>query len=218
VKHAVMEVSSHALALKRTFGVQFACAVFTNLSQDHFDFHKDFEDYFQAKRILFTQTNARVVNIDDAYGRRLKDEFSDAMTFGRANADITPEVEVTVRGLHGRLRTPIGDITVESPLIGYPNLSNWMAAAGAAISAGCTREQIEAGIRNLEAVRGRFERVVRQAPSPVMPSSSQAPRPSGRQARAHTTRTCQGAHHGATRPLPITGTGEGACPTFLCSR
>jgi UDP-N-acetylmuramoyl-L-alanyl-D-glutamate--2,6-diaminopimelate ligase len=159
VKHAVMEVSSHALALKRTYGVQFACAVFTNLSQDHFDFHKDFEDYFQAKRILFTQTKKRVVNIDDAYGRRLKDEFSDAMTFGRANADITPEVEVSVRGLHGKLRTPIGDVAVESPLIGFPNLSNWMAAAGAAISVGCTREQIEAGIRNLEAVRGRFENV-----------------------------------------------------------
>jgi UDP-N-acetylmuramoyl-L-alanyl-D-glutamate--2,6-diaminopimelate ligase len=159
VRHAVMEVSSHALALKRTHGVKFAAAVFTNLSQDHFDFHKDFEDYFQAKRILFTQTAARVVNIDDAYGRRLKDEFSDAMTFGRANADITSDIEPTVRGLHGNMRTPIGEIAVESRLIGMPNLYNWMAAVGAAIAAGCTREQIEAGIRNLETVRGRFESV-----------------------------------------------------------
>jgi UDP-N-acetylmuramoyl-L-alanyl-D-glutamate--2,6-diaminopimelate ligase len=159
VHHAVMEVSSHALALKRTHGVKFAAAVFTNLSQDHFDFHKGFEDYFQAKRILFTQTGARIVNIDDAYGRRLKDEFKDAMTFGRANADITPDVDVSVRGLHGKLRTPIGEIAVESRLIGMPNLYNWMAAVGAAIAAGCTREQIEAGIRNLETVRGRFESV-----------------------------------------------------------
>jgi len=159
VRHAVMEVSSHALALKRTFGVKFRVAAFTNLSQDHFDFHEGFEDYFQAKRILFTQTEHRVVNIDDPYGRRLKDEFSDAMTFGRADADITPDVDVSVRGLHGKLRTPAGDIAVESRLIGLPNLYNWMAAVGAAIAAGCTREQIETGIRNLEAVRGRFEGV-----------------------------------------------------------
>jgi len=159
VKHAVMEVSSHALALKRTHGVKFAAAVFTNLSQDHFDFHKDFEDYFQAKRILFTQTDARIVNIDDAYGRRLKGEFADAMTFGRANADITSAIVPTVRGLHGQIRTPIGDINVESQLIGTPNLYNWMAAVGGAIAVGCTREQIEAGIRNLESVRGRFESV-----------------------------------------------------------
>jgi len=159
VRHAVMEVSSHALALKRTHGVKFRVAVFTNLSQDHFDFHEGFEDYFQAKRILFTQTEHRVVNADDPYGRRLKDEFGDAMTFGHADADITPDVDVSVRGLHGKLRTPAGDIAVESRLIGLPNLYNWMGAVGAAIAAGCTREQIETGIRNLEAVRGRFESV-----------------------------------------------------------
>jgi len=167
VKRAVMEVSSHALALKRTHGVRFAAAVFTNLSQDHFDFHKDFEDYFQAKRILFTQTDAAVINADDPYGRRLIDEFKGAMTFGRANADITSEIEPTVGGLHGKLRTPIGDIDVDSRLIGLPNLYNWMGAVGGAIVAGCTREQIEAGIRNLASVRGRFESVG-QAPSPVV--------------------------------------------------
>jgi UDP-N-acetylmuramoyl-L-alanyl-D-glutamate--2,6-diaminopimelate ligase len=167
VRHAVMEVSSHALALKRTHGVKFKVAVFTNLSQDHFDFHDGFEDYFQAKRILFTQTEHRVVNADDPYGRRLIDEFKGAMTFGRENADITPDVDVSVRGLHGKLRTPAGNIAVESRLIGLPNLYNWMGAVGAAIAAGCTREQIETGIRNLEAVRGRFESVG-QAPSPVV--------------------------------------------------
>ena len=159
VKRAVMEVSSHALALKRTYGVDFDVAVFTNLSQDHFDFHHGFEDYFQAKRILFTQTKERVINADDPYGRRLIDEFKGAMTYGRADADITPDIEATVRGLHGKLRTPIGDIAVESRLIGQPNLYNWMAAVGAAIAVGCTREQIETGIRNLDAVRGRFESV-----------------------------------------------------------
>src|SRR5439155_11534410 len=111
VRHAVMEVSSHALALKRTFGIHFAAAVFTNLSQDHFDFHKDFEDYFAAKRILFDQIDrsrkTAIVNIDDEYGRRLADEMGDAaITFGRVDeADVRPAdmFDVSVRGLHGRV-------------------------------------------------------------------------------------------------------------------
>ena len=83
VRHAVMEVSSHALALKRTFGVKFDAAVFTNLSQDHFDFHKDFEDYYAAKRLLFDQIDrtakTAIVNIDDEYGRRLATELGDCV-------------------------------------------------------------------------------------------------------------------------------------------
>src|SRR5256885_15881182 len=93
VKHAVMEVSSHALALQRTFGVRFAAAVFTNLSQDHFDFHKDFEDYFAAKKILFTQiagASRAVVNADDEYGRRLIAELgTEVVTFGH-DAQLRP--------------------------------------------------------------------------------------------------------------------------------
>src|SRR5437773_2580027 len=89
VKHAVMEVSSHALALKRTYGIQFAAAVFTNLSQDHFDFHKGFEDYFAAKKSLFDQIDRKrrtaVVNIDDEYGRRLAGELKKAViSLGRS--------------------------------------------------------------------------------------------------------------------------------------
>src|SRR5204862_2557362 len=71
VHHAVMEVSSHALVLKRTHGIRFAAAVFTNLSQDHFDFHKNFEDYYAAKRILFDQIDGpqrAVINADDEFG------------------------------------------------------------------------------------------------------------------------------------------------------
>jgi len=164
VKNAVMEVSSHALALKRTFGIRFAAAAFTNLSQDHFDFHKDFEDYFAAKRTLFDQipsANHAVVNADDAYGRRLIEELGPKpMTFGE-RGDIRPAkgFEISTRGLRGVLRTPSGDIRVESALLGRPNLYNWMAAAGAAIVVGVPVPQIEAGIRNLLAVRGRFEYV-----------------------------------------------------------
>jgi UDP-N-acetylmuramoyl-L-alanyl-D-glutamate--2,6-diaminopimelate ligase len=167
VKHAVMEVSSHALALKRTYGVKFAAAVFTNLSREHFDFHKDFEDYFAAKRILFDQidrTNqTAVVNIDDEYGRRLANELgANAMTFGRnAGADIYAEEDfsISVDGLRGTVRTPRGPIRMDSQLLGLPNLYNWLGAIGACLVVGIPTERIEAGIRNLTSVRGRFERV-----------------------------------------------------------
>jgi UDP-N-acetylmuramoyl-L-alanyl-D-glutamate--2,6-diaminopimelate ligase len=176
VRRAVMEVSSHALALQRTYGIHFAAAVFTNLSQDHLDFHKDFEDYFAAKRILFDQIDrdrkTAIVNIDDAYGRRLADEMGDAaITFGRgADADVHPgdTFDVSVRGLHGRVLTPRGEVRVESHLLGMPNLYNWLGAIGAAISVGIDTHAIEEGIRSLQTVRGRFEYV--DAPSPDAPA------------------------------------------------
>ncbi len=176
VKHAVMEVSSHALALKRTHGVRFAAAVFTNLSREHFDFHKDFEDYFAAKRILFDQIDrtrrTAVVNIDDEYGRRLANELGEsAMTFGRdASADIHPSSDfaVTVEGLHGTVITPRGPIRLESNLLGEPNLYNWLGAIGAVLVVGIPTDAIERGIRNLESVRGRFERVGNGDPTVIV--------------------------------------------------
>ncbi len=176
VKHAVMEVSSHALALKRTHGLKFAAAVFTNLSREHFDFHKDFEDYFAAKRILFDQIDrtrqTAVVNLDDDYGRRLATELgAAALTFGRsANADVHPaeDFSISVDGLRGTVRTPRGDIRVESPLLGLPNLYNWLGAIGAALVVGIPTAAIEAGIRNLKSVRGRFERVGESTPTVIV--------------------------------------------------
>lgn len=176
VRNAVMEVSSHALALKRTHGVRFAAAIFTNLSQDHFDFHKDFEDYFAAKRILFDQIDrarpTAIVNIDDQYGRRLAEEMgSAAITFGRSDeAMIRPSdgFVIDVTGLHGTVMTPHGDVRMESKLLGQPNLYNWMGAIGAALSVGIAIENIEAGIRNLTAVRGRFEYVPSEDGGPTV--------------------------------------------------
>jgi len=176
VKNAVMEVSSHALALHRTYGVRFAAAVFTNLSREHFDFHKDFEDYFAAKKILFDQIDrsrqTAVVNIDDEYGRRLATELGRAaMTFGRdENADIhpAPGFAISVDGLKGVVRTPRGDLRVDSRLLGLPNLYNWLGAIGSALVVGMANEVIEAGIRNLESVRGRFERVGEGRPTVIV--------------------------------------------------
>jgi UDP-N-acetylmuramoyl-L-alanyl-D-glutamate--2,6-diaminopimelate ligase len=167
VRRAVMEVSSHALVLKRTWGLHFGAAVFTNLSRDHFDFHKDFEDYFAAKRLLFEQIDrsrrCAVVNIDDPYGRRLRDEMGPAaMTFG-----MTPEADIhpadafgsAIEGLSGTVVTPAGEVNVQSSLVGLPNLSNWMGAIGAALATGISVQYIEEGIRSLKTVRGRFERI-----------------------------------------------------------
>jgi UDP-N-acetylmuramoyl-L-alanyl-D-glutamate--2,6-diaminopimelate ligase len=176
VKHAVMEVSSHALALKRTYGVRFAAAVFTNLSREHFDFHKDFEDYFAAKKILFDQIDrsrqTAVVNIDDTYGRRLANELgAAALTFGRGDeAGIRPAegFAISVEGLRGTVITPRGEIRVESQLLGLPNLYNWLGAIGAALVVGIPVQTIEAGIRNLTSVRGRFERVGDAKPTVIV--------------------------------------------------
>ncbi|HEX2833299.1 MAG TPA: UDP-N-acetylmuramoyl-L-alanyl-D-glutamate--2,6-diaminopimelate ligase [Thermoanaerobaculia bacterium] len=167
VKHAVMEVSSHALALHRTHGLHFAAAVFTNLTREHFDFHGSFEKYFEAKRMLFDQIDrtrrTSVVNVDDEYGRRLVNELgANALTFGRTGtADLRPSDDfvIDVEGLHGTILTPAGRIRIDSPLIGLPNLYNWLGAIGAALVVDIPIPQIEAGIRNLKSVRGRFERV-----------------------------------------------------------
>jgi UDP-N-acetylmuramoyl-L-alanyl-D-glutamate--2,6-diaminopimelate ligase len=166
VKFGVMEVSSHALVQKRTHGITFDAAVFTNLSRDHLDYHADMDDYFRAKRILFDQLKEgkrSVVNIDDDYGRRLAGELKGRVTtFGRgADADIHPAdgFEVSVFGLRGTFVTPWGEVSIESPLIGYPNLYNWMGAVGAALTVGIERDAIERGVRALTSVRGRFERV-----------------------------------------------------------
>lgn len=167
VTRAVMEVSSHALTQKRVEGVPFTTAVFTNLSRDHLDYHADMEDYFSAKRILFEQIDrsrrSAVVNIDDEWGRRLAAELGSAViSFGTGGeADVRPAdgFEVGVSGLRGSLITPAGEVRMESPLLGQPNLYNWMAAVGAAVSAGVSLEAIERGIRELRTVDGRFERV-----------------------------------------------------------
>jgi UDP-N-acetylmuramoyl-L-alanyl-D-glutamate--2,6-diaminopimelate ligase len=168
VGNAVMEVSSHALALKRTHGVRFAAAVFTNLSRDHFDFHKDFDDYFAAKRILFDQIDrtkkTAIINIDDEYGRRLAADLGAGavVSFGRgADAAIRPApgFSIDVKGLHGEVITPAGNVRIESALLGLPNLYNWLGAIGAAAAVGIPLTTIEKGVRNLTSVRGRFERV-----------------------------------------------------------
>src|SRR6266446_5173298 len=166
---AVMEVSSHALAQERVFGVPFDVAVFTNLTRDHLDYHKTLEEYFAAKRVLFAgcgtdAPRAVVTNADDEYGAKLA-EFSRkrssvVLKYGWARGDLHAEkVEITTRGTRFDLVMPGEKIAVFSALIGRVNVYNILAAAGAAYARGCAAEAIAEGIDKLACVPGRFERV-----------------------------------------------------------
>jgi UDP-N-acetylmuramoyl-L-alanyl-D-glutamate--2,6-diaminopimelate ligase len=166
-KTAVMEVSSHALAQERVWGFHFAAAVFTNLTQDHLDYHKDFEHYFAAKRRLFEGLGAgppdlAVINADDEWGRRLMDlPFARRITYGmNSGAEVRPkEFHQDLGGLRAVVQTPVGGLEIESPLLGRANLANLLAATATAVGLGVEGAKVKEGIAALAAVPGRFERV-----------------------------------------------------------
>src|SRR5437870_851280 len=165
-KYAVLEASSHSLAMERLWGCHFQAAVFTNLTREHMDFHKTFEDYFAAKRRLFESTGAgvpevAVLNSDDEFGKRLAGLAKKSVTYGlESDADITTKkFQLTFDGLTFTAQTPNGKVHVESRLVGRINVYNLLAAIGAAQALGLSSEVIENGIRNLESVSGRFQRI-----------------------------------------------------------
>ena len=166
-KSCAMEVSSHALALGRTYCVRFAAAIFTNLTQDHLDFHETMEDYFQAKRRLFvpsgqqTKPGALIVNLDDPYGRRLADELDEVVTFAiDTQADYRArEVQVELDRTHLQLDTPSGTHSLSLGLPGRFNVSNALGALAAVHTLGGDLDTLlkvlEGGVR----VPGRLEPV-----------------------------------------------------------
>jgi UDP-N-acetylmuramoyl-L-alanyl-D-glutamate--2,6-diaminopimelate ligase len=151
-----MEVSSHALELGRVAGIRFACRVFTNLTQDHLDFHETMEAYFAAKRRLFEEPGPAVVNVDDEYGRRIAAGV-DAVTFGIENdADYRArDIDFDVNGSRFTLETPDGELRIESPLAGLFNVQNLLGAIAAVRSLGVEEVSLEGFGR----VPGRFEAV-----------------------------------------------------------
>jgi UDP-N-acetylmuramoyl-L-alanyl-D-glutamate--2,6-diaminopimelate ligase len=166
---AVMEVSSHALAQQRIFGVAFEGAVFTNLTRDHLDYHNTMEEYFSAKRMLFAGCGAgeprlAVLNCDDEYGNELarfcKGRSQTVVTYGISKGDFhAAKLDVSPQGTQFELITPARRIPIRSPMIGRVNVYNMLAASATAYSRGCSSVAIEAGVRNLTRVPGRFERV-----------------------------------------------------------
>ena len=173
----VMEVSSHALALGRAEGIVFACRVFTNLTQDHLDFHEDMEDYFQAKRRLFEDPGPSVVNVDDEYGRRLVGTLHGAATYGiESEAHYRArEVQFDTGGARFTCVTPDGQVEIATRLPGLFNVSNVLAATAAARELGVPLETIRRALAEARRVPGRFEPVDEGQPFAVLVDYAHTP-------------------------------------------
>jgi len=157
-----IEVSSHALSLRRVDGTTFAAAVFTNLTRDHLDFHADMEDYFRAKRRLFEmlpRDAPSLLNADDPRSAALADAGGRPVTFAIGKpADITPgPLSFSLDGLAFEVRTPRGLLRMRSSLVGRPNVYNILAAVSTAVALDLPFDAIERGVRSLTGVPGRFE-------------------------------------------------------------
>jgi UDP-N-acetylmuramoyl-L-alanyl-D-glutamate--2,6-diaminopimelate ligase len=163
----LMEVSSHALHQGRAMGCPFEVGVFTNLTQDHLDYHETMENYFQAKALLFSPeylSGRAIVNLDDEYGKRLIAQIDRAKVWSYSTTDATADlwtsdVEYRQTGVKGKLHTPQGEIAFSSPLVGDYNLENLLAAVGTALHLGMGLEAIVAAMAEFPGVPGRMERV-----------------------------------------------------------
>lgn len=165
--YAVMEVSSHALAQGRIKNCEFDVSVFTNLTQDHLDFHKDMEDYFQAKALLFKPEYLKgraIINQDDPYGQRLIESLDKSQVWtysvNDGTADFwTSDLKYESTGVQGTLHTPKGEVSFQSPLVGQFNLANLLAAVGVALDFGLDLASIAQQLPTFSGVPGRMERV-----------------------------------------------------------
>jgi UDP-N-acetylmuramoyl-L-alanyl-D-glutamate--2,6-diaminopimelate ligase len=160
----VLEASSHALALRRVDYLHFSAAIFTNLTRDHLDFHRDMEEYFQAKQRLFTLLPAGGVgasNLDDRRGAAFAAAAPRPVTYAiDTPADVRPgPISLTLDGLAFEVRTPRGALALRSPLVGRPNAYNILAAVATAVALDVPFNAIQKGIANLALVPGRFQLV-----------------------------------------------------------
>ncbi|HEX4020858.1 MAG TPA: UDP-N-acetylmuramoyl-L-alanyl-D-glutamate--2,6-diaminopimelate ligase [Acidobacteriaceae bacterium] len=166
---AVMEVSSHALVQGRVWGLHYETAIFTNLTQDHLDYHGDMETYFRAKSLLFSGTGAApprsaVIHTEDAYGQRLvkmaqevgSQVFDYAMHEGSFHAEA---IQLAVNGTQFEMVTPFGTKRIHTRLVGMVNVLNLLAASAAAAARGLSMDEILQGIAQMDYVPGRFQTV-----------------------------------------------------------
>jgi UDP-N-acetylmuramoyl-L-alanyl-D-glutamate--2,6-diaminopimelate ligase len=158
----VMEVSSHALAMRRVDQTRFAAGIFTNLTRDHLDFHGDMESYFAAKRRLFDMlppAAPAIINLDDPRGEALRKSVSRPVTYAiNRPADVTPgPLAFSWDGIELDVRTPRGTVHVRSKLVGRPNISNILATVSTASALDLSFAAIERGLASLEKVPGRFQ-------------------------------------------------------------
>ena len=171
VTHVVLEASSHAMDLYRIRGCRFNIAVFTNLSQDHLDFHGDMQAYWSSKKRLFTEylvagsrkdEAVAVINCDDPRG----EELADILSVKRIRTGSTPACDIQAEtsrcelvGTKGRLSTPRGSFDFETPLVGLHNIENILSASGAAAALNIPADTIKSGIESLRVIPGRLESI-----------------------------------------------------------
>jgi UDP-N-acetylmuramoyl-L-alanyl-D-glutamate--2,6-diaminopimelate ligase len=177
VTHVVMEVSSHGVALDRVWNCWFDVGVFTNLSQDHLDFHGDMEHYWSCKKMFFTHCltsgpksgNVKaVINTEHDRGRELEREISDIMTVipvSRADTGMVHPLHLRLdqKGIKGVIQSPAGEVAIDSQLVGRFNLENIVCAAGVAAALDVSKGDMERGITSLTHVPGRLEPIVNNA-------------------------------------------------------
>ena len=162
---AVMEVSSHALHQHRVHGIDFKAAVFTNLTQDHLDYHLSMDGYFKAKNMLFGKLasgSCAIVNRDDEYGKNILEKTpARTISYGiTIPADVSAkDISLSMNGMTFTIVHQGEETAIESQLTGRFNVSNILAAFGTGIALGINKKMIQAAIRETHAVRGRFEQI-----------------------------------------------------------
>lgn len=160
VELVVMEVSSHSLDQHRVHGLIFDVGEFTNLTQDHLDYHKTFENYLAAKQKLFFQSRCGVINIDDPYASELIGPLTlPIVTFGiRERADVcASEIDITTRGVQFDMHFPGGVTRINIPIPGLFSVFNAMGAAAVALALYIPMEHIKSGLEDMKSVSGRLE-------------------------------------------------------------
>ena len=220
---SAVEISSHSLMLARVHGAQFKVGVFSNLTQDHLDFHGDMETYFQAKTRLFLQCQRSLVNGDDPYGRRILEEGTGFLAYGiDCAADYrATELELSPTGTRFRLTTPAGVWAIESPLLGRFNAYNLLAALAALAEAGFDLGALLPALPGLTGAPGRLDRVDCGQPFGVMVDYAHTPDaleklltegrrllPAG--GRLHVLFGCGGDRDRAKRPIMAAAVAAGA--------
>jgi UDP-N-acetylmuramoyl-L-alanyl-D-glutamate--2,6-diaminopimelate ligase len=190
-KSCAIEVSSHALDQGRSSGTRYAAVGFTNLTQDHLDYHRSFEAYYQAKRKLFSEPGPEgqhwpaAINCDDDWGSRLFDELVHVdrgempvwgyTLHGMNRASVSAKYELTATGASITFESPVGEFKVKSKLRGRFNVENVVCAVTMALLAGLTPKEIQAGLDNVPGVRGRFEPVDAGQPFTVLVDYAHTP-------------------------------------------
>jgi UDP-N-acetylmuramoyl-L-alanyl-D-glutamate--2,6-diaminopimelate ligase/murE/murF fusion protein len=164
VSHVVMEASSHALDLHRLYGCHVKVGIFTNLTQDHLDYHKDMESYWSCKKKLFTNhlNGTAVINCNHPKGKELSQQLSSpVISVGHLSENMVWVKDCTqdLNGIRGKLMMPDDEIAFDSPLIGHHNLENILCAAGAAVALNIPSAAIRQGTNSLAHVPGRLEPV-----------------------------------------------------------